>query len=182
MWSTEYGFRTRPPDPHEGVSQANAALYMNEAEYLSYKQSRLFSYSQYGLIDQPPPAYFDTGLLNPNGSQKPGYAAYRMPLWLPSTSTRKGRKLEVWGAVRPAYFAKLDTGKAQSVLVQFQAGSKGAFTTIATVPITDSHGYFDVHLAFPSSGSVRLQWTYPTGDPLLGGGTVFSRTQKITVK
>ena len=182
VWSTEYGFRTRPPDPHEGVSQANAALYMNEAEYLSYKQSRLFSYSQYGLIDQPPPAYFDTGLLNPNGSQKPGYAAYRIPLWLPSTSTRKGRMLEVWGAVRPAYFAKLDTGKAQSVLVQFQAGSKGAFTTIATVPITDSQGYFDVHLAFLSSGSVRLQWTYPTGDPLLGRGTVFSRTQKITVK
>ena len=182
VWSTEYGFRTRPPDPREGVSQANAAIYMNEAEYLSYKQSRLVSYSQYGLVDQPPPAYFDTGLINPNGSPKPGFDAYRMPLWLPSTSTRKGRKLEVWGAVRPASFAKLDTGKAQSVLVQFQAGSKGAFTTIATVPITNSRGYFDVHVAFPSSGSVRLAWTYPTGDPLLGGGTAFSRTQKITVK
>ena len=182
VWSTEYGFRTRPPDPNEGVSQANAAIYMNEAEYLSYKQSRLFSYSQYGLIDQPPPAYFDTGLLNPNGTQKPGFAAYRMPLWLPSTSTRKGRKLEIWGGVRPAAYAKLDTGKAQSALVQFQPGSKGAFTTIATVPITNSRGYFDVHVAFPSSGSVRLAWTYPTGDPLLSGGTVFSRTQKITVK
>ena len=182
VWSTEYGFRTRPPDPHEGVSQATAAVYLNEAEYLSYRQSRLFSYSQYQLIDQPPPAYFDTGLLNPNGSQKPGYAAYRMPLWLPSTSTRKGRKLEVWGGVRPAPFAKLDTGKAQSVLVQFQAGSKGTFTTIATVPIKNARGYFDAHLAFPRSGSVRLAWTYPTGDPLLSGGTVFSRTQKITVR
>ena len=182
VWSTEYGFRTRPPDPREGVSQANAALYMNEAEYLSYKQSRLFSYSQYGLIDQPPPASFDTGLINPNGSHKPGFDAYRVPLWLPSTSARKGRQLEVWGAVRPAGFAREDTGRAQSVLVQFQAGSKGAFTTIATVPITNSHGYFDVHLAFPSSGSVRLAWTYPTGDPMLGGGTVFSRTQKVTIK
>ena len=182
VWSTEYGFRTRPPDPREGVSQANAAIYMNEAEYLSYKQSRLFSYSQYGLIDQPPPASFDTGLLNPNGSQKPGYAAYRMPLWLPSTSTRKGRKLEVWGSARPAAYAKQDTGTAQSVLVQFEAGSKGAFTTIATVPLRNARGYFDVRVAFPSSGSVRLAWTYPTGDPLLTGGTVFSRTQKITVK
>jgi hypothetical protein len=182
VWSTEYGFRTRPPDPHEGVSQSTAAIWMNWAEYLSYRQSRLLSYSQYGLIDQPPPAYFDTGLLNPNGSEKPGFAAYRMPLWLPRTSTRKGRKLEVWGAVRPAAFARLDTGKAQSVLVQFQARSKGAFTTTATVPITNSRGYFDVHLAFPSSGSVRLAWTYPAGDPLLSGGTVFSRTQKITVR
>ena len=182
VWSTEYGFRTRPPDPHEGVNPSTAAVWVNWAEYLSYRQSRLFSYSQYGLIDQPPPAYFDTGLLNPNGSHKPGFDAYRMPLWLPSTSTRKRHKLEVWGAVRPASFAMLDTGKAQSVLVQFQARSKGAFTTIATVPIANSRGYFDVRLAFPSSGSVRLAWTYPKGDPLLGGGTVFSRTQKVSVR
>ncbi len=182
VWSTEYGFRTRPPDPREGVSQANQAVYMNEAEYLSYKQSRLLSYSQYALIDQPPPASFDTGLLNPNGTPKPGYAAYRMPLWLPNSSTRKGRKLEVWGGARPAYFAKLDTGKAQSVLVQFQPGSKGAFTTLDTVAITSPRGYVDVHLAFPSSGTVRLAWTYPTGDPLLSGGTVYSRSVKITIK
>ena len=181
MYNTEYGFRTRPPDPHEGVSQANAALYMNEAEYISYHQGRLDSYSQYQLIDQPPPAYFDTGLINPNGSHKPAFDAYRMPLWLPHTSTRKGRKLEVWGDVRPASFAMLDTGKAQSVLVQFQSGSKGAFTTIATVPIKSARGYFDVHLAFPRSGTVRLAWTYPTGDRLLSGGTVYSRSQKITV-
>jgi hypothetical protein len=96
--------------------------------------------------------------------------------------TRKGRKLEVWGAVRPAQFAKLDTGNPQSVLVQFEAGSKGAFTTIATVPITNSRGYFDVHLAFPSGGTVRLAWAYPARDPRLGSGTVFSRSQKITVR
>ena len=70
VWSTEFGFRTRPPDPHEGVSPSTAAVYMNQAEYLSYKQSRVFSYSQYALQDQAPPAYFDTGLLNPNGSHE----------------------------------------------------------------------------------------------------------------
>jgi hypothetical protein len=182
VWSTEYGFRTRPPDPREGVSQANQAVYMNEAEYLSYKQSRLESYSQYALIDRAPPESFDTGLINPNGRPKPGYAAYRMPVWLPSSSTRKGRKLEVWGDVRPAYYATLDTGKAQSALVQFQSGSKGAWTTIATVAIKNVRGYFDTHLAFPRSGSVRIAWTYPTGDRLLGGGTVYSRTVKVTVR
>ena len=182
VYNTEYGFRTRPPDPHEGISQANAAVYMNEGEYLSYHQGRLVSYSQYSLIDQKPPAYFDTGLLNPTGSHKPGFDAYRMPLWLPHTSTRKGGKLEVWGGVRPAYYAMLDTCKAQSVFVQFQSGSKGAWTTIATVAINNGRGYFDTHLAFPGSGSVRLAWTYPAGDPLLGGGTVYSRSQKITVR
>jgi len=182
IWSTEDGVRTKPPDPVEGVSQANAALYMNESEYLSYKQPRVYSYSQYGLRDQPPPADFDTGLENPNGSQKPGFAAYRMPLFLPVTSTRSGRKLEVWGGVRPAGYAKRDTGKTQSVQIQFQPGSKGAWQVLDTVTITNSKGYIDVHLAFPSSGSVRLAWTYPVGDPLLSGGTVYSRTQTLSIK
>jgi hypothetical protein len=182
VWSTEYGFRTKPPDPNEGVSPTTAADYMNWAEYLSYKQPRLYSYSQYALIDQPPPASFDTGLINPNGTQKPGFDAYRMPLFLPTTTTKSGQKVEVWGGVRPAGFAKQDTGQTQSVLVQFQAGSTGAWQTLDTVAITNPKGYIDVHLAFPSSGSVRLEWSYPSGDPLLSGGTVYSRTVNVTVK
>jgi hypothetical protein len=182
VWSTEYGFRTTPPDPHEGVSQATAAYYVNWAEYLTYKQPRLYSYSQYKLRDSAPPAYFDTGLENPNGSQKPGYDAYRMPLLLPVTSTKAGREVEVWGCVRPARYAKLDTGQAQTVQIQFQPGSTGTWQTLDRVTITNAKGYFDVHLAFPSSGAVRLAWAYPAGDPLLGGGTVYSRTVTITVK
>ena len=77
VWSTEFGFRTRPPDPHEGVSPSTAAIYMNEAEYLSYKQSRVFSYSQYALQDQAPPAYFDTGLINPE--REPQARLRRLP-------------------------------------------------------------------------------------------------------
>ena len=182
VWSTEYGFRTAPPDPHEGVSQADAAYYMNWAEYLSYRQPRLYSYSQYALRDHPPPAYFDTGLENPNGSEKPGFAAYRMPLFLPVTSTTAGKAVEIWGGVRPAGYARLDTGQSQSVQVQFQRGSTGAWQTIDTVAITNNKGYVDVHLALPASGAVRLAWSYPAADPLLGTGTVYSRTAAVTVK
>jgi hypothetical protein len=182
VWSTEYGFRTVPPDPHEGVSQTTAAYYMNWAEYLSYKQPRLYSYSQYVLVDQPPPAYFDTGLINPDGSPKPGFDAYRMPLFLPTTTMPSGHQVEVWGAARPETYAWLDTRQAQSVEIEFQPGSTGAWQVIDTVPITNSKGYFDVQLAFPGSGSVRTAWTYPAGDPLLGGGTVYSRTVTVTVK
>jgi hypothetical protein len=182
VWSTEYGFRTVPPDPHEGVSQATAAYYMNWAEYLTYRQPRLYSYSQYALRDNPPPAYFDTGLENPNGSAKPGFDAYRMPLFLPVTSTQAGRAIEIWGGVRPAGYARLDTGQSQSVQIQFQRGSTGAWQAIDTVAITNSKGYVDVHLAPPASGAVRLAWTYPAADPLLGTGTVYSRTVAVTVK
>jgi hypothetical protein len=181
IWSTEYGFRTKPPDPNLGVSQTTATNYMNWAEYLSYRQTRLYSYSQYQLRDLPPPSFFDTGLENPGGSHKPGYDAYRMPLYLPTTSTRAGRTLEIWGAVRPAGYAKLDTGQAQSVQIQFQRGSTGTWQTINTVAITNPRGYIDVHMALPTSGAVRLAWSYPAGDPLLGAGTVYSRTVAVTV-
>jgi hypothetical protein len=182
VWSTEYGFRTKPPDPNLGLSQATAATYMNWAEYLSYRQPRLFSYSQYQLIDSPPPASFDTGLENPGGSHKPGYDAYRMPLYLPTTSTQAGKQIEIWGGARPAGYARLDTGLPQSVQVQFQRGSTGAWQTIDTAAITNPRGYIDVHLALPASGAVRLAWSYPATDPLLGDGTVYSRTVNVTVK
>ena len=181
IWSTEYGFRTRPPDPHLGVSQATAAYYMNWAEYLTYRQPRLYSYSQYQLRDFPPPAYFDTGLLNSNGTPKPGFDAYRMPLFLPVTSARAGHKIEIWGGVRPAGYARLDTGKAQTAQIQFQTGGHGAWQTIDIVAIANPKGYIDVRLALPTSGSVRLAWAYPAGDPLLGGGAVYSRTVTVTV-
>jgi hypothetical protein len=182
VWSTEYGFRTKPPDPNLGVSQATAAGYMNWAEFLSYHQPRLYSYDQYGLVDPPPPGFFDSGLENPNGSRKPGFDAYRVPLWLPVTSTKAGRKIEIWGGARPAGFAKLDTGQVQNVQIQFQSASSGPWQTIDTAPITNSKGYIDVHLALPGSGAVRLAWAYPASDPLLGAGTVFSRTVSVTVK
>jgi hypothetical protein len=182
VWSTEYGFRTAPPDPHEGINPATAADWMNWAEYLSYKQSRLYSYSQYILIDQPPPAYFDTGLINPDGSLKPGFDAYRMPLFLPTTTMNPGQHVEVWGGARPQTYAWLDTRRPESVQIEFQPGSTGPWELIDTVPITNAKGYFDVHLAFPASGAVRLAWTYPAGDPLLGGGTVYSRTVAVTVR
>jgi hypothetical protein len=182
VWSTEYGFRTKPPDPNLGVSQSTAADYMNWAEYLSYRQRRLYSYSQYQLLDAPAPASFDTGLENPDGSHKPGYDAYRMPLFLPTTTTRAGHKIEIWGGVRPAGYARHDTGQTQSVQIQFQPASRGAWQTIDTVAITNSKGYIDVHLALPASGALRLAWSYPAGDPLLGSGTVYSRTVGVTVR
>lgn len=183
VWNTEYGFRTIPPDPHEGINPTTAAEYMNWAEYLSYKQPRTYSYSQYGLIDQPPPVYFDTGLINPDGSLKPGFDAYRMPLFLPVSAAKSPHQtLEVWGGVRPASYARRDTGQAQSVEIQFEPGSTGLWQVLDTVTITNQRGYVDVHLAFPASGAVRLAWTYPTGDPLLSGGTVYSRTVAVTVR
>jgi hypothetical protein len=50
------------------------------------------------------------------------------------------------------------------------------------VAIANPRGYIDVHLALPASGAVRLAWTYPAGDPLLGSGTVYSRIVAVTLR
>jgi hypothetical protein len=98
-----------------------------------------------------------------------------MPLYLPVTRAHKGNALEVWGAVRPAPHAQLDTRAPQRVRIEFQSGSKGPFRVLQTLTITNPHGYFDLHMSFPSSGTVRLAWTYPHGP------TIHSRPVTVTV-
>ena len=171
IWSTEYGYQTKPPEKAAKDSPATAAFYLNWAEYLSWRQPRVRSYMQYLLVD-PPLGNFASGLESSNGKPKPGYDAYRLPIFLPVTSTRRGRALEVWGCARPAHVAS----GSQSVEIQFQAGSHGAFKTVRTVAISNHRGYFDVRQTFTGSGSARLAWTYPNG------ATVHSRTQRITVR
>jgi hypothetical protein len=43
--------------------------------------------------------------------------------------------------------------------------------------------YFDRHITFPSSGTVRLVYTYPMVEPApAGGAQVQSRTVSVTVR
>jgi hypothetical protein len=198
IYNNEYGYITNPPNNSSShfLSPATAATYINWAEYLSWRNPRIASTMQYLLYDPNPrkaPEFggFASGLIFYAGGRKPGYNAYRLPLFLPVTSTRPGRSLEVWGCVRPARFASVDTGGTpQRVQIQFQRGSRGAFTTLRTVTITSPRGYFDVHVTFPASGTGRLAWFYPTGDPLLTPSlttpgdpdAIYSRSVKVTVK
>jgi hypothetical protein len=182
IYNTEFGYITDPPNRslHYGrhfLSPATAAYYNNWAEYISWRRPQIASYMQFLLNDPNPRASgFATGLLTLHGRIKPAYYAYRMPIYLPVTSTRRGRRLEVWGCVRPAYYAQLDTHQPQAVQIQFRRGSRGPFATVATVGITSLRGYFDRRVTFEASGSVRLAWSYPSGR------TIYSREVHLTVR
>jgi hypothetical protein len=194
IFSTEYGYQTSPPKPAYStkdkaynVSQTTAADYLNWAEYLSYKNPRISSYDQYLLYDPEPTAanHFDpyaSGLVTWDGHLKPGYSAFRLPLYLPNLTQSGSQSLEVWGGVRPAPFASLDVGgTSQTVAIQFEPHGSSTFTTVDTVTITNPQGYFDVHWHFSGSGNVRLAYTYPMTDMTLAPGyTAFSRTVSIT--
>ncbi len=171
IYNTEYGYWTKPPDPNATINATTAAYYINWAEYLSYKQRRVSSYDQYLLVD-PAAGNFASGLELPNRKPKATFDAFRMPLYLPHT---RGKRLEVWGCVRPAHFAQQDTGSAQHVQIQFRAGKHGSWKTVQTVAITNPRGYFDVHASFPGSGSVRLAWSYPSGEAIHSRTVAISR-------
>ncbi len=198
IYDTEFGYITSPPkhspDPTSSVrviylSPALAAGYMNWAEYISWRNPRIRSFEQYLLYDPYRPTRannwggFASGLLSWNGVQKATYYAWRLPLYLPVTRARPGHALQVWGCIRPARFGELDTGSPQTAQIQFAPRASGNYTTLRTVTVGAGSCYFDLHMTFPSSGKVRLAYTYPAGDQLLGNGVgVVSRTVSVTVR
>ena len=166
IYNNEYGYITNPPNRSavsRFVSPPTAAYYINWAEYLTWRNPRIASTMQFLLYDPNPfkaPEYggFASGLLFYGGKPKASVDAYRLPVFLPVTTARRGHSLELWGDARPAHFYDDYT-----VQVQFQRGSRGRFRTIRTVRAGNPLGYFDTRIVFPASGSVRLAWSYPAG-------------------
>lgn len=176
IWATEFGYVTDPPNTAGGaIPVKTAAMYLNWAEYLTWEDPRIKSYDQYLINDPPTADGFTTGLRTYTGKPKVTLAAYRMPLYLPVSSTDKGHPLVVWGEVRPAPDAAAETHRTQSVQIQFRAGSGGAFKTVQRVALTNAHGYFEVHQTFDATGQVRLRWVPP------GGQAIFSRVAPVTL-
>ncbi|HEX8054512.1 MAG TPA: hypothetical protein VF517_16105 [Thermoleophilaceae bacterium] len=137
VFLTEYGIQTKPPDRF-GVSFGTQARYINQADWMAYRDGRIRSVSQYELVDPADPDTFNTGLRTSSGDAKPALAAYRLPIWV-----SRGR---VWGQVRAA-----SGGEAE---IQWRSSSKKAFKTYRTVKL-NAQGYFDQKVS-PSRGQWRL--------------------------
>ena len=192
LWNTEFGYITNPPNKTGTfVSPANQALYDNWAEYLSWKNPRIGTAMQFLLYDPNPSVGtpecggFASGIVfypstpttggcatYPPGVAKPGLDAYRLPIFLPKGSARRGQAVTVWGCVRPAHYALLDAHQPQTVQIEFQPGTTVAWSTVATFTYRspNSSCYFTRNIKFPASGSVRLAYTYPAGDSTLSPG------------
>jgi hypothetical protein len=176
IWSTEYGYLTNPPNPQFTVTPQQAAFYLNWAEYITWSNPRLQSFDQYLIEDPPSKIPFSTGLRTSTGEAKPTLAAYRMPLYLPVSTTDKGGQLLVWGQVRPAPTVKRKTGRTQNVAIQFRAQNGTSFQTVATVAIANPNGFFEKLHSFDTSGTIRTRWAYPDGQ------VVYSRVATVAVR
>ncbi len=165
IWYTEYGFQTNPPDDLFGVSLDDQAAYINQSDFIAYRDPAVRSVAQYELRDEAPLASFQTGLQFVDGRHKPAFAAYRLPIWVTRAT---GRRLRIWGQVRPA-----PDGALEEVVIE-NAPSRGReFTAVATAETTNLKGYIDVRVP-ARSGTWRLRWT-----PKDGGPTITSRIAKV---
>jgi len=165
VWYTEYGFQTNPPDELFGVSLDQQATYINQSDYIAYKDRTVRSVAQYELRDESNLASFQTGLRFNDGRLKPAFAAYRLPIWVARSS---GGRVRIWGQIRPA-----ENDALEDVEIQNDPDGGEAFSTVETVQTTDPKGFIDVRIdARP--GTWRLRWA-----PRDGGGTVVSRTARV---
>jgi hypothetical protein len=168
IYFTEYGYQTRPPDPFQVVTLAQQAAYLNEADYMAWRDPRVRSVAQFLLYDAAPDARyrpsqfkywdtFQTGLAYANGKPKPSLYAYQIPIWVPQTRVRRGGRVFVWGQVRPA--DRLDS--PQQVAIQWR-GQRGQYRTIAHATTAPFTGYLTARVRLPGSGYVKLAWTAPS--------------------
>jgi hypothetical protein len=164
LYLTEYGYQTKP-DPFS-VSFAQQAAWINEAEYMAYKNPLVRSTSQFLLVDDAPvPGVdprtnpqlywrtFQSGLKLLSGRRKPAYGAYMTPIHLKARTVRRGRSVGVFGMLRP-----LKPGTTQSVRVQFRARGAKRWRTLRTVRVGGLRHYLNTRVRVPRSGSVRLLW------------------------
>jgi hypothetical protein len=154
IYYTESGFQTNPPDTIFGVRLPQQATYLNQSDYMAYRDSRVRSMAQYIIVDEVPQSSFQSGLRMADGAPKPSFNAWRLPLWV----VKRGSGVRVWGQLRP--LADAATGQ-----VDVQRSPDGsAFTTVQTVTVSSRKGFFSATIPNVSGGTWKLRWTSPAGD------------------
>jgi hypothetical protein len=184
IYLTEYGYETNPPDPFRGVPQAVQAAYLDQAQYMAWRDPRVRAFAQFLLYDAAPdPSYprrsmgywstFQTGLLSVSGTPKPSLGAYRLPIFIPDAIAKRGASMLVWGMLRSApnhtpqratveYHARASgrSGRARPA----HPAAAGAFEQLATVSTTDPSGFFTARVKPPAgAGLLRVAWRSPSG-------------------
>jgi hypothetical protein len=160
---TEFGVSSNPPGKRMSVPLATQAEWINQADYIAYRNPAVRSVAQYGLEDDDTfeRDSFTTGICFTNPPQpcfpKPSYDAYRVPIYV----TNRGKNVAIFGQARPA------TADQRKIEIQHRASDNQPFQTVQTVDLNRT-GHF-LRTLPKRAGTWRLSWT-PTF-----GTTFFSR-------
>lgn len=130
LWITEFGFQTNPPDSLQDRLQ-KVAGYMDESEWIAYRNKRVASFAQYTLRDEPITSSWQAGLRFHNGKKKKYvYEAFDRPVYVKATSSSR---VEVFGAGR--------TAPGATATISSRLGRKGSFQPLGSATLNDA-GYF----------------------------------------
>ncbi len=160
IYLTEFGVQSKP-NRYLGVPVSQQAEYDAIAEHIAWENGRVAAFSQYLLKDDPlggaPGSSanggvigFQTGLEYVNGSPKPLYFGFPVPLVV----SKQGHRFSLWGLVRPA-------AAPTKVTVLVQLKSSKHYRTLKTLS-TNGQGYW----GFSSSTQGvhwRVRWKSPAG-------------------
>ena len=154
IYLTEFGVQSYP-NKFLGVSPQKQVEYDAICERIAYDNPRVAAFSQYLLEDDPlggpePGASFQTGLEYLNGTPKPLYSAWPIPL----TVTKTHHGVSLWGHVRPA-------SGATRITVLVRARRSKRWRTLRTVQ-TNGAGYWGFSSSTPGE-FWRVRWTSPQG-------------------
>ena len=165
LYLTEYGYQTAPDPFVKGVVTFNKqAAWINQAEYIAFKNPNVRALSQFLLVDDAPvpgetaPALkwrtFQSGLQLLAGRRKLSYKAYITPIYLKQTRLRRGRSTTVFGMLRAA-------APTARVRVQIQFRPRGAkrWQTQKRITVGGPRHYFEARLRLTRRGYVRIFWT-----------------------
>jgi hypothetical protein len=157
VYITEFGVMSKP-NRYQGVPVAQQAEYGAMSERVAYENPRVASFSQYLLRDDAASVHrvsFQTGLEYVNGTPKPLFAGFPLPL----TVSRRGHSYVLWGHVRPA-------DSATTVTVEAERPGSRRFTTLSHV-VTNGRAYWQLYSTV-SASRWRVRWTSPTGAMYVG--------------
>ena len=163
LYFTEFGVSSNPPGTRFSVPLEVQAEWLNQADYMAYRDRSVRSVAQFGLEDDTSFGRdsFQTGICfstppDTCSYAKPALDAYRLPIYV----LDRGRNVQIYGQARAA------TGQSE-VEVQHRESDDAPFEAVATVKLSRT-GHF--LRTFPArAGSWRLAWTPQPGQ------TVFSR-------
>lgn len=151
LWLTEFGVQTDPPDYLFGAPIKRVPTYLGMAERLAEHNRRVYSYSQYPLVDDRTTSGFQSGLRFNNGKPKPGiYQEYKLPIFVRRTGSSS---VSFWGGVRSA-----DNGG--TVTLFSRKGSKGKFTVLKKSVKLNKRGYFEARVRASSASKRQFKFGF----------------------
>jgi hypothetical protein len=144
IWLTEYGYQTDPPDTILGVPLETQARYVTTAARRVYLAPDVDMLIYFLVRDDAEAGGWQSGLVTDDGSKKPSYSAFRLPL---EQVRRSGDRVTLWGQVRP---------RSGAQPYRLRVYRDGGWSWLGETRWTDASGFFTVTVRAPRGALVKL--------------------------